>query len=134
MDFHSTIFARLFPIMHNRVLRSINSNLAISRMRTAYGWKLCAFHGVDKWNQLYSHIEFALCIQPSIKISTNINEIIKENLTLHFRSSFISKFLMNKFYIYKFRGKLCSRLIVFLAVGYIKKQLIKLNCGKNYLN
>ena len=57
------IFSRLSDV-HDRVLRNTKYDLAIPRMRTAYGQKSYAFRGADTWNKLHSDIKLATSIQP----------------------------------------------------------------------
>ena len=65
------IFARL-PDVHNRVLRNTKYDLAIPRMRAAYGQNSFAFRGVDTWNKLHSDITLAPSIQSfKAKLKTN---------------------------------------------------------------
>ena len=56
------IFYKLSDV-HTRVLRDTKCNLAVPKMRTAYGQKSFAFRGAKAWNKLDSEMKLA----PSIK-------------------------------------------------------------------
>ena len=49
--------------VHTRVLRDTKCNLAVSKMRTAYGQKSLAFRGANAWKKLDSEMKFAPSIQ-----------------------------------------------------------------------
>ena len=55
------IFHKLF--VHTRVLRDTKCNLAVPKMRTAYGQKSFAFRGAKAWNKLDSEMNLAPSIQ-----------------------------------------------------------------------
>ena len=56
------IFSKL-PAVHARVLRNTKCNLALPKMRTAYGQKSFAFRGANAWNKLDSEMKLAPSIQ-----------------------------------------------------------------------
>ena len=58
-----TLIAPRLSDVHSRVLRNTKCDLAIPRMRTAYGQNSFAFPGVDTWNKLHSDIKLAPSIQ-----------------------------------------------------------------------
>ena len=49
--------------VHTRVLRHTKCNLAVPKMRTAYGQKSFAFRGANTWNKLDSEVKLAPSIQ-----------------------------------------------------------------------
>ena len=51
------IFYKLSDV-HTMVLRDTKSNLAVSKMRTAYGQKSFAYRGAKAWNKLDSEMKF----------------------------------------------------------------------------
>ena len=56
------IFSKLSDV-HARVLRNTRCNLALPKMRTAYGQKSFAFRGANTWNKLDSEMKLAPSIQ-----------------------------------------------------------------------
>ena len=56
------IFSKLSDV-HARVLRNTKCNLALPKMRTAYGQKSFAFRGANAWNKLDSEMKLAPSIQ-----------------------------------------------------------------------
>ena len=56
------IFSKLSDV-HARVLRNTKCNLALPKMRTAYGQKSFAFRGANVWNKLDSEMKLAPSIQ-----------------------------------------------------------------------
>ena len=61
-DNRCPICSRLSDV-HSRVLRSTKCDLAIPRMRTAYGQKSFAFRGADAWNKLHCDIKLTPSMQ-----------------------------------------------------------------------
>ena len=59
------IFSKLSDV-HTRVLRNTKCNLAVPKMRTAYGQKSFAFRGANAWNKLDSEVKLAPSIQSFI--------------------------------------------------------------------
>ena len=57
-----SIFHKLSDV-HARVLRDTKCNLAVPKMRTAYGQKSFAFRGAKAWNELDSEMKLAPSIQ-----------------------------------------------------------------------
>ena len=80
------IFSRLSDV-HNRVLRNIKCDLAIPRMRTAYGQRSLAFRGADAWNKLHCDIKLAPPMQ-SFKAKISKAHKIQGNLVLYLLFSF----------------------------------------------
>ena len=56
------IFHKLSDV-HTRVLGDTKCNLAVPKMRTAYGQKSFAFSGAKAWNKLDSELKLAPSIQ-----------------------------------------------------------------------
>ena len=56
------IFHKMSDV-HTRVLRDTKCNLAVPKMRTAYGQKSFAFRGAKAWNKLDSEVKLAPSIQ-----------------------------------------------------------------------
>ena len=56
------IFSKLSDV-HAKVLRNTKCNLALPKMRTAYGQKSFAFRGANAWNKLDSEMKLAPSIQ-----------------------------------------------------------------------
>ena len=55
-------FSKLSDV-HARVLRNTKCNLALPKMRTAYGKKSFLFRGANAWNKLDSEVKLAPSIQ-----------------------------------------------------------------------
>ena len=55
-------FSKLSDV-HTKVLRNTKCNLAVPKMRTAYGQKSFAFRGANVWNKLDSEVKLAPSIQ-----------------------------------------------------------------------
>ena len=56
------IFSKVSDV-HTRVLRNTKCNLAVPKMRTAYGQKSIAFRRANAWNKLDSEVKLAPSIQ-----------------------------------------------------------------------
>ena len=56
------IFHKLSDV-HTRVLHDTKCNLAVPKMRTAYGQKSFAFRGAKAWNKIDSEMNLAPSIQ-----------------------------------------------------------------------
>ena len=56
------IFHKLSDVL-TRILRDTKCNLAVPKMRTAYGQKSFAFRGEKAWNKLNSEVKLAPSIQ-----------------------------------------------------------------------
>ena len=56
------IFYKLSDV-HTRILRDTKCNLAVPKMRTAYGQKSFAYRGAKAWNKLDSEMKLAPSIQ-----------------------------------------------------------------------
>ena len=52
------IFSKLSDV-HTRILRNTKCNLAVPKMRTAYGQKSFAYRGAKAWNKLDSEMKLA---------------------------------------------------------------------------
>ena len=94
------IFSRLSDV-HSRVLRNTKCDLAIPRMRTAYGQNSFAFRGVDTWNKLHSDIKLAPSIQSfKAKLKAH-NGKYSRKAGFNFPFFFSSFLLIGVLYIYR---------------------------------
>ena len=78
--------------VHTSVLQNTKWNLAVSKMRTAYGHKSFVFRGANAWNKLDSQMKLALSIQSFKKKLKAFNLEYSRKADLHRKCSLYLSF------------------------------------------
>ena len=96
-----SIFHKLSDV-HTRVLRDTKCNLAVPKMRTAYGQKSFAFRGAKAWNELDSEMKLAPSIQSFKTKLKALNCEYSRKAALHRKSHLYVSF--SRFYSHVIRN------------------------------